>query len=187
MLGLQSQAETNTQKVAGSTAERFTELYKQYVPKVFKYMTYKVAGDVQIAEDLTSLVFEKALTKFKSHDAEKASFSTWIFAIARNTVIDHYRATSKQKNLQLDDDTCAPRDSISPEDNAIKTEEFQTLQSFILRLSQHEQEIISLKFGAEMNNRQIAKMTGLSESNVGTIIWRAVCKLRDNFRKWENG
>jgi RNA polymerase sigma factor (sigma-70 family) len=185
LLGLQSHQNTDARPIARSAVERFSDFYTQYLPKIYKYMTYKVT-DTQIAEDLTSLVFEKALTKFHSHNSEKASFSTWIFTIARNTVIDHYRSTSKQKNVQIDDDDFTSKDGASPEDSAIKSEEFRTLQTFVSRLSKPEQEIISLKFGAEMNNRQIAKMTGLSETNVGTIVWRAVGKLRDNFRELEN-
>jgi RNA polymerase sigma-70 factor, ECF subfamily len=56
------------------------------------------------------------------------------------------------------------------------------LQSCLAELSHSEQEIISLKFGAEMTNRQIAKTLSLSESNVGIIIYRAVRKLRDGFK-----
>jgi len=61
------------------------------------------------------------------------------------------------------------------------------LQVCLAGLPQQEQEIISLKFGAEMNNRQIAKVLGLSESNVGTKLYRAVRKLRDSFKGWQNG
>lgn len=183
---LLSLTDNRNPEFSGSTAERFTVLYKEYLPKIFKYITYKVT-DSQTAEDLTSKVFEKALNKFKTHDAEKGSFSTWIFSIARNTVIDYYRATSREKQLHHDGDILLTPNEASPEDVIIKTEQFRTLQSFISRLSQFEQEIISLKFGAKMNNRQIAKTTGLSESNVGTIIWRTVNKLRVSFREWENG
>ena len=72
-------------KVVRSTADAFTEFYRVYLPKVFRYISYKIA-DTHLAEDLTSAVFEKALTKFKSYDENKAAFSTWIFRIARNTL-----------------------------------------------------------------------------------------------------
>ena len=186
MFGLFSQANSNTPKVASDTAERFASLYQELMPKVFKYMTYKV-GDIQTAEDLTSQVFEKALNKFKSHNSEKGSFATWVFSIARNTVIDHYRMTGNVIKFQLGVINSPPGETESPEDNLIRAEEFEALRSFISRLSQHEQEIISLKFGAKMSNRQIAKTTGMSESNVGTTVWRAVSKLRDDFREWGNG
>ena len=75
----------------------------------------------------------------------------------------------------------------SLEQDAVKREELQRLQVCLARLSEHEQEIVSCKFGAEMNNRQVAGILSLSESNVGTILYRAVRKLRDCFREWENG
>jgi RNA polymerase sigma factor (sigma-70 family) len=62
-----------------------------------------------------------------------------------------------------------------------REQEIRLLQSYVAQLSKVEQEIISLKFGGEMTNRQIAKTLGLSESNVGIIIYRAVRKLRDGF------
>jgi len=136
-----------------------------------------------MAEDITSAVFEKALTKFQSYSAEKAQFSTWIFSIARNTLIDHYRVNRKNQNVSLDPALPLPAEDMDPEEETVQREEYRLLKQCVSRLSSHEQEIISMKFGAEMTNRQIAKTTGLSESNVGTILFRAVRKLRDNFNE----
>lgn len=183
MSGLTGQPDRNISTL--TTAEIFAELYEEFLPKVFRYVSCRVA-DTHVAEDLTSVIFEKALTKFKSYSSEKAAFSTWVFSIARNTVIDHYRVGHKERFVQLDDAPDVPNGKASPEQQAIAAEETQNLQSHIARLSPQEQEIISLKFGAEMNNRQIAAMTGLGESNVGTIVYRAVRKLRDNFQGWRD-
>ncbi len=165
------------QAVPGDAGARFVALYREYLPRVYKYMAYRVP-DTHTAEDLTSRVFEKALGKFPSHDPEKGSFATWLFSIAHNTLIDHYRAASKERDRKYDTEIAAPRDQLSPEDVVAETEDFRLLRLCISFLSRHEQEIISLKFGARMNNRQIARQTSLSESNVGTIIWRTVGKLR---------
>jgi RNA polymerase sigma factor (sigma-70 family) len=175
------------EKVGSSAAGAFTELYEQYLPKVFRYINYRIT-DVPTAEDITSTVFEKALTKFKSYNAEKANFSTWIFTIARNTLIDHYRVSHKAQTVQLDDPVAALASPMSsPEEESDRAEEVRILNSCLTQLSPSEQEIISLKFGAEMTNRQIAKSLALSESNVAVIIFRAVRKLRDNFRGKQNG
>ena len=185
MLGLQSQPDIRNEKVTGSTAETFAELYEQYLPRVFRYVSYRVPH-TQMAEDLTSVVFEKALTSFKSYRPERAAFSTWIFSIARNTVIDHYRVSGKQQNVPLDNASSVSNGKASPEQDVIIAEQHQKLQSCVAQLSPQEQEIISLKFGAEMNNREIAKALGLGESNVGTIVYRAVRRLRDNFKGWQD-
>ncbi len=166
--------------------EAFAELYEQYLPRVFRYISYRL-GSVQLAEDLTSGVFEKALTGFSSYRSDKASFSTWLLSIARHIVIDHYRVSGRRQTIPLEEATEMSSESASPEEEAVRKEELQRLQTCLAGLPQQEQEIISLKFGAEMSNRQIAGMLSLSESNVGTIIYRTVRKLRDCFGGWQNG
>ena len=176
----------NPEKIARSTAEAFTEFYNNYLPKVFRYISYRVS-DTHQAEDLTSIVFEKALTKFKSYRSDKSAFSTWIFRIARNTLIDNFRVSSRQKTVPLDRVTNDPKNGSTPEQMLLEKEESRILKRCILKLSPKEQEIISLKFGADMNNRQIAGILGLSDSNVGIILFRAVRKLRNDFMGQGNG
>jgi len=168
-----------------TSAEVFVELYEEYMPKVFQYMRYRV-DDLGLAEDLTSAVFEKALTRLGSYRSDKASFSTWLFSIAHNTVIDHYRVSNKKQTVPLEK-AAVMSSSSSPYEEINKKEERRQLQLCLAGLSQQEQEIISFKFGTELNNRQIAKILSLSESNVGTILYRTVRKLRDCFKGWQNG
>ena len=176
----------NAEKITKSTADAFSAFYQEYLPRVFKYISYRVADNF-LAEDLTSIVFEKALTRFKTYSAQKAAFSTWIFTIARNTLIDHFRARGRGKDVPLDDTLDRPNDEKSPEQNAIDQEERRALRRCLSRLSPAELEIISLKFSSEMTNRQIAGVLGLSDSNVGVILYRAVRKLKKEFEKWQHG
>ncbi len=169
-----------------STKEVFAELYEEYLPRVFRYIRYKV-NNTQVAEDLTSTTFEKALTNFSKFSEDKASFPTWIFSISRNTVIDYYRAQGRKHTVSLDEAKEIESKDPSPEEELLKKEERQKLQMCLQQLPEDEQEIIHLKFAAELNNRQIAKMLGLSESNVGTKLYRTVRKLRDGFQELENG
>ena len=169
-----------------SARETFAELYEEYLPKVFRYIQYKV-NNMQLTEDLTSTVFEKALTNFGKFSSDKASFSTWIFSIARNTVIDHYRVQARKQTISLEEVVDVPSGDLSPDEELARKEELKKLRVNLAGLSREEQEIISLKFWAEFNNRQIAKMIGLSESNVGTKLYRAVRKLRNSFLESENG
>jgi RNA polymerase sigma factor (sigma-70 family) len=169
-----------------STSQTFAELYEEYLPKVYRYINYRI-NDTQITEDLTSTVFEKALTNFGKYSKDRASFSTWIFSISRNVVIDYYRAQGRRQTVSLDDATEVVSQDSSPEEELLKKEEREKLQIYLMQLPQDEQEIIRLKFGAELNNRQIARMMGLSESNVGTKLYRSIRKLRDVFQESENG
>jgi len=177
-LYLGSRPDKNTK----DATETFAELYEYYMPKVFRYISYQ-AGDMDLAEDLTSAVFEKALTRLDSYRSNKASFSTWLMTVARNTVIDHYRVKSRKITISIEETFDVASGEISPEEKVIKEEELKSLDTYLRELSQQEREVISLKFGAELNNRQIAKMLTLSESNVGTILYRAICKLRDKFKE----
>jgi len=169
-----------------STRQTFAELYEEYLPKVYRYINYRI-NDTQITEDLTSTVFEKALTNFGKYSKDRASFSTWIFSISRNVVIDYYRAQGRRQTVSLDETTDIVSRDPSPEEELLKKEEREKLQVYLMELPQDEQEIIRLKFAAELNNRQIARMLGLSESNVGTKLYRSIRKLRDVFQESENG
>lgn len=178
----ETKQETRVQRTKHAVnTEAFAELYEENLPKVFQYIGYRV-GNVQLAEDLTSVVFEKALSKFSSYRSDKASFSTWLLTIARNTVIDHYRVRTSQQTVVLNE-TVEVADGVSPEEEVVKNEERRRLQVCLTRLSREEQEIISLKFGSELTNRRIAGMLGLSESNVGVKLFRAIGKLRDCFKE----
>jgi RNA polymerase sigma factor (sigma-70 family) len=176
---------SDIQRISRSTADAFAAFYEQYMPKVFRYVSYRVA-DTHLAEDLTSTVFEKALAKFDRYSPAKAALSTWIFSIARNALIDHFRMRSRERTVPLEAALEAPGKDKSPEQSAIDQEECRTLRLCIAQLPAHEQEIISLKFSSEMTNRQIAGMLGLSELNVGVILYRTIRKLRSAF-EGQNG
>ena len=163
----------------------FTALYEEHMAYVFRYINYRI-GNRNEAEDLTSVVFEKALAAFHKYDRQKSAPQTWLLAIARNTVTDHLRKSSKRKDIPLDNAVGVESLDPSPPEETERREEYQWLQFCLAALPQREQEIISLKFGGELNNRQIASVVGLSENNVGTILFRAICKLRNCLKDWSN-
>ena len=165
-----------------SKREVFAELYGEFMLKVFRYIHYKVSNQ-QLTEDLTSTIFEKALVNFDKYSSDKAAFSTWIFSIARNTLIDYYRTNKMKMQISLDEAIEAPSREPSPQDEVEKKAEHECLRGCLSRLPEDDQELIRLKFAGEFNNRQIARMLGLSESNVGVRLFRAVKKLREDFHE----
>lgn len=178
-----------TDKVQGtvpdtvSLADEFGRLYEIYLPKIYQYTRYRIS-DKEAAEDLTSDIFNKALDGFKRFNPEQASFSTWIFSIARNTIIDYYRKHAKEMKVLRNTEPESAVSSDSPEERLSRSEEIVRLRECIVKLNDNEQELISLKFSGGITNREIARITGLSESNVGTILCRAIRKLRDDFSGW---
>src|SRR5262249_27477802 len=122
--------------------------------------------------------FEKAWRARERYRHELAGFGTWLLAIARNVAVDHLRSRRDHAPLEEADEVSAPG---SPEDDNARSSDAERLRSLLARLPERDRELIALKYGAGATNRAIAKLTGLSESNVGTIVHRVVQALR---RDW---
>ena len=154
--------------------------FSEQLPRVYNFFRYRV-GPGAVAEDLTSLTFEKAWAARERYDRDRAGFGTWIFAVARNVAIDHFR--SARASVPLEEAAELPGGP-TPEEIAERRSDEARLALLLARRPDRERELLALKYGAEYTNRDIARMTGLSESNVGTILHRAVLALRDD---WDEG
>ena len=155
-------------------------LYEQELPRVYNYFRYRV-GDGPVAEDLTSLTFEKAWQARHRYRRDVAGFCTWLLTIARHVAIDHYRA--RKPNVPIDEAAGMPGGE-TPEELSERRSDFDRLNRLLVALPERERELVALKYGAEMSNRAIAKATRLSESNVGTILHRSIQSLR---AQWNEG
>jgi RNA polymerase sigma factor (sigma-70 family) len=164
----------------------FTQFYDQNLNYVYRYISYRIQ-DKNVVADLTSTVFEKALAAFRSYDERKASPQTWLIAIARNTLTDYFRESSRKQTVALDEALQVETRDPSLQEQSEKNEEYEVLKICISILPPREQEIVSMKFGGELNNRNIAAALKLSDSNVGIILFRAIQKLRECFQGWLNG
>jgi RNA polymerase sigma-70 factor (ECF subfamily) len=163
---------------AAASEADFEAVYRAELPRVYNFFRYRV-GDEALAEDLTSETFEKAWRKRQSYRRDLAAFSTWLFAIARRVAIDHYR---RQRPAQpLEALTRLPHPETT-EDIAQARADHDRLRVLLSRLADRERELVALKYGAGLTNRAIAGLSGLSESNVGVILYRAVQTLRT---EWE--
>lgn len=154
--------------------------FAEALPRVYNFFRYRV-GDGPVAEDLTSVTFEKAWRARDRYRQDRAAFGTWLFAVARNVAVDHFR--SVRPTVPLEEVQELPGGP-TPEDLAERRSDHERLGRLLARRSERERELLSLKYGAEFTNREIARMTGLSESNVGTILHRGVEALRAD---WEQG
>jgi RNA polymerase sigma-70 factor (ECF subfamily) len=152
-------------------------VYAEQLPRVYNFFRYRLGNDA-IAEDLTSRTFEKAWAARSRYRRDIAGFSTWLLSIARNVAVDHLRAHRPHLSLEAAEEVPARQ---TPHDEVALGSDLARLASLLERLPQREQELVALKYGAEATNRAIAELTGLSESNVGTILHRVVQTLR---REW---
>jgi RNA polymerase sigma-70 factor (ECF subfamily) len=152
-------------------------VYSEQLPRVYNFFRYRLANET-LAEDLTSRTFEKAWAARARYRRDLAGFSTWLLSIARNVATDHLRAQRAHLPLEAADAVAAPG---TPHDDVARDSDLARLGALVRTLSPREQELVALRYGAEATNRAIAELTGLSESNVGTILHRVVQTLRRNW------
>lgn len=155
-------------------AEDYTELYREYLPRILNYVRLRVDGE-DLAQDLTAAVFERAVVKqhtLRQHGA----FGAWLFRIARNVVAGYYR--KRRPTVPLEHAGEQPVGNPSPPEVMMRQEELQALRAALARLSGREQEIIHLKFGGGLGNQEIAAVMGLRAGHVAVIVYRALRKLR---------
>jgi len=149
-------------------------LYADQLPRVYNYFRYRV-GDGPVAEDLTSVTFVKAWAARNRYRRDLGAFSTWLMAIARNVATDHYRRRRDHAPLEAAEHVAGGAD---PHDQAERREAFEKLERLLVALPERDRDLVSLKYGAGLTNRVIAKQMKLTETNVGTLLHRAVQKLR---------
>ena len=148
--------------------------YREYLPRVYNFFRYRLS-DQALAEDLTAVTFEKAWHGRSRFRRDLSAFSTWLFTIARNVAIDYFR--KKEQDIRLD----AIREQADPkslEEIVQRNHDFARLNTLLAQLSARERELVAFKYGAGLNNREIANLTRLSASNVAIILYRVVGKLR---------
>jgi RNA polymerase sigma-70 factor (ECF subfamily) len=167
--------------VAAETAVDWEAVYREELPRVYNFHRYRV-GDRATAEDLTSQTFQKAWRARRRYRSDRAEVSTWLLSIAHNVAIDHFRRVGSRPEVPLEGHEVSGGDT--PEEEALRRDDERRLESLLADLPPRERELLALKYGAGATNRAIATLTGLSESNVGTILHRTVTALRS---AWKEG
>lgn len=154
----------------------FGELYRLYVTRIHRYVAYQI-NDRVLAEDIANQVFLRAMQAIGRYQHRSVpEFNAWIFRIAKNVVVDNWRAK---------------RDTV-PLDEALATERGETLDAHFESLSRHEElqdamqvltedqrEVLILRFGMDMSHREIAERMGRNEPAIRALQFRAISSLRD--------
>lgn len=157
----------------------FEAWYVEHRNAVFRYVRFRVATR-EAAEDVTSVVFMKALRSFARYDADKASPKTWLLRIARNAVTDHLRALKRRGSLHVSLDRIPDlvADVPSHEERVIRQERIQRLLNGSRTLRTSDQEILSLRYGAGLSNAEIAEHLDISNNAVAVRLHRALKRLK---------
>lgn len=155
-----------------NTVNEKEQIYNLYYQKVKSYIRGKVSN-AQDVEDLASDVFLKVYEKLDRFDDSKASLSTWIYTITRNTVIDHYRTQKKFTPL---DESYPAEDNV---DGALLQEEMiESLATQLEKLDKRAQKIVILRYFHEKTLKDIAQQMELSYSYVKVLHNQALNDLR---------
>jgi RNA polymerase sigma-70 factor (ECF subfamily) len=159
------------------TREGFAAVYDEHVWGIYGFFGYRVATREE-AEDLTQLTFERALKAWGRFDPDRAAAKTWLLAIARNLLVDHYRRRPAAEPRPIDD-----RDAELGRLGSVPGPESDLgidpkLDAALRSLGGRERELIAMRFGGDLSGPEIAELTGLTLANVQQILSRALRRLR---------
>ena len=153
------------------------ELYDRYEAKIFNYI-YRRTGDEALAEDFTAQVFLKMLESIRDQKAWHSSFSGWLYRIAHNLVIDHYRRKGKQGMVDIEEAAPVAPEAQNPEVAVEHTLDAERLRAAIHRLTDEQAEVVSLRFLEGYSISEVAAMMNRTEGAVKALQYRAVATLR---------
>jgi RNA polymerase sigma-70 factor, ECF subfamily len=153
--------------------QRLEQLYKTCRDDVYAYAA-TLLRDSSLAEEVTALAFERAFRRRRLFDSRRGSERAWLFGIARNAALDELRRRKRT----------VPSAAEQPRDPDARGAQFEavlqraTVRDALAALPARERELVALKFHAGLTNAEIARVLGVSESNAGTLLHRAITKLR---------
>ena len=159
---------------AGTPA--FETLYRENRDALYAYVA-SLLRDSSLAEDVTATAFERAYRRRHSFDPARGEARGWLFGIARNAALDELRRHKRRADLQVE-----PADLGSPPlDQAAEAAERRLiLQGALNQLGGPDRELIALRYFADLSLAEIAATLGITETNAGTRVHRALAKLRRN-------
>lgn len=155
--------------------ESFGQIYDRYFSKIYNFIYYKVHSRAD-AEDLTSEVFHKVILNLRKFDSVKGNFSTWIYAIARNTVIDFYRKNHPTENIEDIFDLCSTHNLEQETDAKIK---LKKIENYLAQLKPAQREIVILRVWEGLTFREIAQIVGKNEPAVKVAFARVVAQMSE--------
>lgn len=162
--------------------DSFAPLYDYYFPKIYNYVYYRVRN-AQLAEDLVSETFYKALANLSKYQWKNRSFGCWLYTIARNQIIDHSR---RQEPVLIDEEKgeLGISSDGNPEEKVLKDVTREELIEALKMLSPDQQDALLLRFQEGLRIKEIARVLNKNEGAVKALLFRGLKSLR---KKLEGG
>jgi RNA polymerase sigma-70 factor, ECF subfamily len=159
------------QAQAGNS-EAFGQLYDAYMERIYRFVYFRVE-DQQTAEDITSQVFLKAWSNLDRFSFSRTPYLAWLYTIAHNAVIDHYR--TRKVTTALDDVQLAQQDHAEAVENDIDlSSEMKSIKEALAMLTDEQQKVLTLKFIEGMSNHEIARHLGKREGAIRALQMRGL-------------
>ncbi|MGZ4172585.1 MAG: RNA polymerase sigma factor [Solirubrobacteraceae bacterium] len=155
--------------------ERFELLYRSSRDDVFAYVA-TLLRDRSAAEDVTALAFERAYGRRMTFDRRRGEERAWLFGIARNAALDELRRRKRVASLVVDPEDVS--ETHQDDEGAEVALRRTAVRTALAELSARDREVIALKFHAGLRNAELARVLGVSETAAGTLLYRAMEKLR---------
>jgi RNA polymerase sigma-70 factor (ECF subfamily) len=154
-----------------------TQLYEENFDRIYRYIVLKI-GDRTEAEDMTQQVFLNALQSISSYKSQGLPFSSWLYRIAHNQIVDHLRKVSRKSTVPLDESLPIPDTDPDPQRLAEMKFEIEEVAEAARRLTPAQQEVISLRFASELSIIEVAGIMHKSEGAVKALQHSAIAALR---------
>jgi RNA polymerase sigma-70 factor (ECF subfamily) len=155
-------------------SEAFAQLYDAYVERIYRYIYFRVSDEAS-TEDLTSQVFLKAWENLDRYQISGSPYIAWLYTIARNLVIDFYRAQSAQKeSVPLEHITPRASEEQTPDQEVEMRFNLQAMRDALQFLTDDQQQVLILRFIAGLPNENIAKVMNKREGAIRALQMRAL-------------
>lgn len=161
--------------LAGDTAA-FGDLYERYLDAIYHYVFYRVNGREE-AEDLTETIFLRAWQALDKNPPREASFRLWLYRIAHNAVVDHYRMRKDQAGLEAAAHFLDPMEG--PEAFAARQEQADALRQMMRRLKEDHQQVLTCRFIVGLSHAETAVIMVRTEEAIRALQYRAIVALRN--------
>jgi RNA polymerase sigma-70 factor (ECF subfamily) len=157
----------------------FAELYRRYLPRVHAF-AYRRTGVVEVAEDITSAAFERALRNLHAFTWRPGGFGPWLFRIVSNELVDHYRRTGRASSARSEDAArrLLPPEPPDPADEVGARDDVAEVLAAMERLSPRYQQALALRYLSGLSADEAAAAMGTSKATMAVVVHRANRALR---------
>jgi RNA polymerase sigma-70 factor (ECF subfamily) len=157
-------------------SQAFAQLYEAYFDRIYRYIVMRIRNEAE-AEDMTQQVFTKMLHSIASYKSKGAPFSSWVYRIAHNQVVDFLRQQNKKATVDIEG-LQLPYEGDDPQHVLEKQVDIEELKKATRQLTAAQQEVLSLRFAGELSIAQCADIMGKSEGAIKALQHSAVSALR---------